>query len=502
MAFDLHIKNIGKLTDAKLRIGRFTVLAGPNNTGKSFVSKILYSLFDAMNANHLEVYVRQQTDPARELLQSILDIGKPAVHFLTEGDILSGKEGASTLAFLESLESLHSKIGQLEQQIVQTTMLDSKNLDPAIPELIDNISEHFLKLSDDPIVKSFRGISEKVSRNQAKISSAVKMISPKEGGGIVQEFKDAVSLKQPTRFSEIFRNTATGLREGQFVLSSVKDCTGENLIRNFQIPSLGRLRNDQKRASEISLEKIGKISLVDGAVNCEIDEVGLHLLNRYSKVLYLDSPMLWRLKSALESIRLSERHTRTHRERLTGIPGYFYDLASNLRSEYTGEMDFPELHANLTGKNVLGGKLVISDTGEILFRENDRNVPLALTATGVINLGVLALLIERKILDKESFVFIDEPEAHLHPAWQVVMAESLFDLAKGGAHVVIATHSIDMLKWLEVHAKKNPEDKELIALNQFSAQNEEDDTRDFDEKMAGILQELTAPFAKTFREGV
>ena len=44
MAFDLKIKNIGKLADANLRIGQFTVLAGPNNTGKSFVSKI--AVFD------------------------------------------------------------------------------------------------------------------------------------------------------------------------------------------------------------------------------------------------------------------------------------------------------------------------------------------------------------------------------------------------------------------------------------------------------------------------
>ena len=59
---------------------------------------------------------------------------------------------------------------------------------------------------------------------------------------------------------------------------------------------------------------------------------------------------------------------------------------------------------------------------------------------GIANLGILALLIERKVLDKGTFLFIDEPEAHLHPAWQVIMAETLFELAKGGVNVVIATH--------------------------------------------------------------
>ena len=59
MSFKVEIKNIGKLADAELRIGKFTVFAGPNNTGKSFVSKLLYSLFDAMNANPAETYMEQ-----------------------------------------------------------------------------------------------------------------------------------------------------------------------------------------------------------------------------------------------------------------------------------------------------------------------------------------------------------------------------------------------------------------------------------------------------------
>ena len=104
----------------------------------------------------------------------------------------------------------------------------------------------------------------------------------------------------------------------------------------------------------------------------------------------------------------------------------------------------------------MGGKIAISKSGNLLFQENERSFSLHTTAMGVANLGILALLIERKVLDKDTLLFIDEPEAHLHPAWQVVMAEALFELARQGVNVVIATHSIDILKWLEVHVKKNP----------------------------------------------
>ena len=39
-------------------------------------------------------------------------------------------------------------------------------------------------------------------------------------------------------------------------------------------------------------------------------------------------------------------------------------------------------------------------------------------------------------------------------AWQVEMAAFLFELARQGVNVVISTHSMTILKWLEVHVKE------------------------------------------------
>ena len=223
---------------------------------------------------------------------------------------------------------------------------------------------------------------------------------------------------------------------------------------------------------------------------------------QYSRVIYLESPIYWKLKNALEDAR--DRSGYSHegkREKLTGVPGYFYDLARALKYEYTGDVEFPDVYKKLTGRDVIGGKIAISESGDLSFQENGRSFPLPVTALGIANLGILALLIERKVLDKNVLIFIDEPEAHLHPAWQVVMAEALFELSRQGANVVLATHSVDILKWLEVHVKKNPEDKELIALNRFSANSSEVD-EDFENKMANIKQELTQPFSDLYLEGI
>ena len=45
----LHIKNFAKIDEADIEINGITVIAGENNTGKSTVGKVLYSLFTAFN---------------------------------------------------------------------------------------------------------------------------------------------------------------------------------------------------------------------------------------------------------------------------------------------------------------------------------------------------------------------------------------------------------------------------------------------------------------------
>jgi len=53
MQFDIGIKNFGKIRDAKIKIRPFTVIAGKNSSGKSFVTKSLYSFFSTINKDYV-----------------------------------------------------------------------------------------------------------------------------------------------------------------------------------------------------------------------------------------------------------------------------------------------------------------------------------------------------------------------------------------------------------------------------------------------------------------
>ena len=443
MAFTLKIKNIGKLTDATIRIGQFTVLAGPNNTGKSFVSKSLYSIFDAANANLVEVFIKDRISPIKGhfRLFSILDQSNSKIWRSFDGEI-ARMESACKDFSIEDIEGL--------DEIIHLFADSVKNMQAMFPDV--------------------RAFVESSSAQQTLFSP-----DSYEKEDVINSLKECLNELQ-----DLLNNT----NSREVISFGLDQKIRENLIQNFQVPNFSDLSGDKGVPSEVDIENLGKVELSDEKLNFEIGHSGLSKLQQYSKVIYLESPVYWKLKNALEDIRISPRFRHSDREQISGIPGYFYDLASALRPQYSGDMGFPEIYDKLTGKDILGGKIVISDSGDLSFQENDRSFPLPITAMGVANLGILALLIERKVLDKGSFIFIDEPEAHLHPTWQVVMAETLFELAKGGVHVVIATHSADILKWLEVHVKKNPGDEDMIALNKFPVNGDDADEQDFSTRIA------------------
>ena len=455
----VNIKNIGKLDNAEVHIGQFTVFAGPNNTGKSFVSKLLYSLFNAMNANHVETHLNN-------LFRPVYDY--PMMMGLFRGE----RSDKAIISWRSSLESEVEKLEALvKEAAIETFESEDIILENIVPDLISQIEKMEQIATEIP-----QASTEKIAiRRQRYLSRLTNLLV---------ELKENLSRID----TETFINFGIWLQIEQ------------NLIRNFQVPNVSDLIRKEGIPLEVVVEDFGEFEFSDEEMGFEIDKSGIKQLHQYSRVIYLESPVYWKLKTALGDTRDYPVYLRARR-RLSGVPGYFHDLARALRFEYTGDMAFPDIYARLTGKDVLEGKIAISETGDLSFQENNRSFSLPVTATGIANLGILALLIERKVLDKGTFLFIDEPEAHLHPAWQVIMAETLFELAKGGVNVVIATHSVDILKWLEVHVKKNPDDEQLIALNQFPV-NEDKAKEDFETKMEKIIYELTKPFSDLYLEGI
>ncbi len=446
MDLELKIQNFGPIDEATIQVGRFTVFAGPNNTGKTFVAKMLYSMLEAINANPALVCFEAYASVIYRILELNRDFGA------------AGERAKSiirrALQKIDSLlrEAASSRVGQNELDVF-------KSVQPEIIAEIEAMNTHLQTLKNN------------IERDEDRFEVL-------EIHGYI---KDSID-----NLEETLRNEKLVIAFGWAWKFS------QNVSGNFQVYDISQLKGVSDSPLSFSVQGLG---VLEEANQFEFSPDPQIVQNPQSfpKAFYLESQLYWKLKNPLESIKLDSRSSVS----LNGVPSYFYDVVVALRRQRV-DHPFAEIHKGL--HNAIGGKIVLSEAGDLEFQTSGGSFPLSLTSAGVANMGMLALLIERGALEPGSFLFIDEPEANLHPAWQVEMAEFLFELARQGGHVVISTHSMTILKWLEVHLKKEPEDRALVRLNKFPPDAEWND--DMDAVMAEAKQSLTQPFSDLYITGL
>lgn len=449
--YELKVENFGKLAEAEIRIGDFTVLAGPNNTGKSFVSKLLYSIFSALDA-----------DMPRERVSRL-------VHSFTRGVMNA-----------EDRPPITDRLRPLAEGMKQTALAyangEIDSLDVAVVRLSEASSE--MEAVMDKTVRRIEGASN--SQTQRLLYSLSELQES------IQQLTSALASASDYR---------------AFSLAELQHRTKRALHMNFQVPDMASLAGDPDREVLVDIARVLRFAACGDSVALVAEDAEPALPIGHQNVVFIESPIYWKLFDTLQSTRhFAPLFSRSGRETLTGVPDYVHELAEIIKHKYTGEMAFPDVHRRLVGKDVINGQVAVSETGDLVFKEAGRSFPLVTAAAGVANIGVLAMLIERKVIDHGTMLFIDEPEAHLHPAWQVVVADALFQLAREGVRVVLATHSLDILKWLEVHLKENPDEEKHVALNRFPDPVFDDE--DVATKLARIKDDLTKPFVDLYLRGL
>ena len=449
--YELRVENFGKLAEAEIRIGDFTVLAGPNNTGKSFVSKLLYSIFSALDA-----------DLPRERVSRL-------VHSFTR-DVMNAEDSPP----------ITDRLRPLAEEMRQATLAyangEIDSLDAVVARLSQGSSE-----MEAVIEKTVRRVEDASnSRTQMLLYSLSELRES------LQKLTSALAGAPDRR---------------AFSLAELQYRTKRALSMNFQVPDMASLAGNPDREVLVNIADVLHFAARGDSVTLIADDSVPALPIGHQSVVFIESPVYWKLFDTLQRTRhFAPLFSRPGREALTGVPDYVHELAETIKRKYTGAMAFPDVHRRLVSADVINGEVAVSETGDLIFKEAGRSFPLVTAAAGVANIGVLAMLIERKVIDHGTMLFIDEPEAHLHPAWQVVVADALFQLAREGVRVVLATHSLDILKWLEVHLKESPEEKKHVALNRFP--NPAFDDEDVATKLASIKDDLTKPFVDLYLRGL
>jgi len=450
--FKYHVKKLGVIKEAKIDVKPLTIVAGENATGKSFVTKSLYAALNALSESRNPIYDR---------------IRYIAVDF------------SFHFAYLRK----ELKRGQLSK--------DEQ-------EFVFRLEEIWKLMS--PFVESSKRTSSEVLSDIESLSSGLRQIDVEKLEKLVNKVRTEW-IAGPLivcfrRLKDLINFIGeTNGRPEDLIIKSVVDSMDIELKQNFQVASKTLIKFGAKKA-ELRLSNIGAFEISREKVIFEPCPRGLEKTVQIENVIYIESPVFTKLKKYIQKC---DGHVPVAgSDYLKGYPQYVARLYSYLDLEYIGEnQELKNILEEIEG--IIKGHLNVTEDRRIEYISGKESVPVSLTAMGITNIGLIGLLIERNVLRKGSFLIIDEPEVHLHPEWQVKMAFLLYKLAENGVNVIVATHSLDIVKACESLDKEKKDD--IIAFN-YLPWDRDFDRLDTQERASYILANMAAPFSELYFKGL
>jgi len=119
------------------------------------------------------------------------------------------------------------------------------------------------------------------------------------------------------------------------------------------------------------------------------------------------------------------------------------------------EGNLKNIYAELN--KVCNGALVRQESGFLSFISNfdGREISIANLSTGLKTFTIIKTLLLNGYLEEKGTLILDEPEIHLHPEWQIVLAKIIVLLQKEyKMHILISSHSPYFIHAIEVYSKK------------------------------------------------
>lgn len=153
-------------------------------------------------------------------------------------------------------------------------------------------------------------------------------------------------------------------------------------------------------------------------------------------------------------------------------------------------------------ERIIEGKIEFDhEKNEFIYKTRNNEFPMNNTASGIKQMGILYVLLDKAIINNKSFVFIDEPEVNLHPEWQVELAKLIISLSKhSDITFYINSHSSFFIEAIEIFSEYyEMKDKTNFYLTEKKENKRYDIKKvDFDE-IYKLYENLGNPF-KTLNE--
>lgn len=398
----LYIENVGKISHADIDLNGITVIAGENDTGKSSVGKILYSIFNSLYRLP-EKIVESKEKLLSDFLRTVLfdsstslltDFKQIAHKLLGENSSLADKETFENLLSEYSEACLRDSFGF---SIRDKNTLNSNN----------ELAEKTITISDEVYESIVEKVNELTQIEEEKICTTF----------IGQKTR----LEFTSQINNIFDDS---IAKAKLTVQnkSVEICFQKNRVISFENPDRLFLNTE--------------CSYID-------DPFVLDDLNNSIYAKLRDSKLLQRgaHRNVLKGKLITERQLGEVEDAINEIISVskLEDVISKVNKICKGHMEF-------------------DGNSKFVFKFDNciEDLDIAGISTGIKAFVIIQRLLLNGALEENGTLILDEPEIHLHPSWQLKFAEIIVMLQKElGIHILLNTHSPYFLRAIEVCSAEN-----------------------------------------------
>ncbi|MFP5270107.1 AAA family ATPase [Coleofasciculus sp.] len=235
---------------------------------------------------------------------------------------------------------------------------------------------------------------------------------------------------------------------------SAEEILADKLYWTFETIKIGELVRkgaDEPLLFKINVNHQNFIYTFGRDTTKTIQNLDNHVTPRDSNSIFLPTKEVLSLHSIILETREQDKEF--------GFDDTYLDLARALRQSPKGGRnyrEFAESRKNL--KHILDGRIEYDELSGIWqFKKGNQKFSIGVTAEGIKKISILDTLLGNRYLDPQSVIFIDEPEAALHPNAISKLLDIIAMLAKCGIQFFMASHSYFVIKKLFLIAQQQNE---------------------------------------------
>ena len=396
----LKLKNVGKIKEADIELSGLTLIAGPNDSGKSTVGKVSFALVKSIanypvlfNQIQIEKLYKEYLNPLRlELRELSNSVSFHSSSLFRTDEILEKKP--------KLLKAIRALYGHFEFS------MDISHIKSLLKDILNNSND-----------------LENKENIQNSVNSTINFLSHNNSS------TEKIQLISNRIFQDVFESNINN--------SAYRNDNASIIFENNDINIISLNSNNDNIICDSFSENFPIFSdatLIDNPFLLE-DNYNLYGEYRNRFIPMMLKPMETKIIDS--STDLVEKE-KTAAKRLNKE-----NYHENLLKE------FENIFNSAQFKNS-------SNDGRLKYKVNSKAKELEISniASGCKSFGILYILLKTGVITKDSLIILDEPENHLHPEWQIKYAEIICKMVKNGFYVLLTSHSPYMIQALRTYSER------------------------------------------------